>query len=67
MDIMSVFDPTGGGADVAHAGTFNANPLTMRAGEVVMLGSVVETQWVMPGDEVHIDIEGVGGALVKFV
>jgi 2-keto-4-pentenoate hydratase len=39
----------------------------LKAGEVVMLGSVVETKWVMPGDEVSIDIEGVGGALVKFV
>lgn len=35
-DIMSAFDPTDGGADLAHAGTFNANPITMRAGEVVM-------------------------------
>ncbi|MCZ6538921.1 MAG: fumarylacetoacetate hydrolase family protein [Chloroflexi bacterium] len=35
-------------------------------GEIVMLGSVVQTQWVMPGDEVQIEIEGVGGALVKF-
>jgi 2-oxo-3-hexenedioate decarboxylase/2-keto-4-pentenoate hydratase len=39
----------------------------LKTGEVVMLGSVVETQWVMPNDEVQIDIEGVGGALVKFV
>ncbi len=39
----------------------------LKAGEVVMLGSVVETHWVMPGDEVSVEIEGVGGALVKFV
>ena len=39
----------------------------LRSGEIVMLGSVVETQWVERGDEVAIDIEGVGGALVKFV
>jgi len=39
----------------------------LRSGEIVMLGSVVETQWVEHGDEVAIDIEGVGGALVKFV
>ncbi len=39
----------------------------LKTGEVVMLGSVVETQWIMPDDEVQIDIEGVGGALVKFV
>jgi glutamate-1-semialdehyde 2,1-aminomutase len=35
-DIMALFDPTGPGARVAHAGTFNANPMTMTAGEVVM-------------------------------
>jgi 2-oxo-3-hexenedioate decarboxylase/2-keto-4-pentenoate hydratase len=39
----------------------------LKTGEVVMLGSVVETQWVMPGDEVQVEIEGIGGALVKFV
>ncbi|MEC9293894.1 MAG: fumarylacetoacetate hydrolase family protein [Chloroflexota bacterium] len=39
----------------------------LKTGEIVMLGSVVETQWVLPGDEVSIDIDGVGGALVKFV
>lgn len=48
-----------------------ANSLASRGkhlmeGEIVMLGSVVETQWVKPGDEVAIDIEGIGGALVKF-
>ena len=35
-DIMAQFDPTGPGARIAHAGTFNANPMTMLAGEVVM-------------------------------
>ena len=35
-DIMALFDPTDGGAHVAHGGTFNANPVTMRAGEVAM-------------------------------
>lgn len=35
-DIMALLDPTRGGATLAHAGTFNANPLTMVAGEVVM-------------------------------
>lgn len=34
-DIMALFDPTEG-APLAHAGTFNANPMTMVAGEVVM-------------------------------
>ena len=35
-DVMSLFDPTGGGPAVAHSGTFNANPMTAVAGEVTM-------------------------------
>jgi glutamate-1-semialdehyde 2,1-aminomutase len=36
-DIMAQFDPAApGGARIAHAGTFNANPMTLVAGEVVM-------------------------------
>jgi glutamate-1-semialdehyde 2,1-aminomutase len=35
-DIMALFDPTGGSPRIAHAGTFNANPMTMVAGEVTM-------------------------------
>ena len=34
-DIMELFDPTSGAA-IPHAGTFNANPVTMAAGEAVM-------------------------------
>lgn len=37
-DLMAQFDPTvPGGARIAHAGTFNANPMTLVAGEAVML------------------------------
>ena len=35
-DIMALFDPSQGGAAIPHAGTFNANPMTMVAGEVTM-------------------------------
>ncbi|MCH8206554.1 MAG: aspartate aminotransferase family protein [Chloroflexi bacterium] len=35
-DVMSLFDPTGGGAALGHSGTFNANPMTVVAGEVTM-------------------------------
>ena len=35
-DIMDLFDPSDGSAAVAHAGTFNANPMTLSAGTVVM-------------------------------
>ncbi len=31
-DIMSMWDPSGGGAVVQHAGTFNGNPMTAAAG-----------------------------------
>jgi glutamate-1-semialdehyde 2,1-aminomutase len=34
-ELMDLFDPTGGAA-LAHAGTFNANPMTMVAGQVAM-------------------------------
>jgi glutamate-1-semialdehyde 2,1-aminomutase len=34
-DIMALFDPTEGAA-IPHAGTFNANPMSMVAGEVTM-------------------------------
>jgi glutamate-1-semialdehyde 2,1-aminomutase len=37
-DIMALYDPgAAGGARIAHAGTFNANPMTLVAGEAVML------------------------------
>src|SRR5262245_26983829 len=37
-DIMAQFDPTApGGARIAHAGTFNANPMTLAAGGAVLL------------------------------
>ena len=39
-DIMAQYDPTAaGGARIAHAGTFNANPMTLVAGEAVHAGA----------------------------
>jgi len=35
-EIMELFDPTSDKYDIAHAGTFNGNPLTMEAGVAVM-------------------------------
>ena len=35
-DIMSLFDPSRGDDAIPHAGTFNANPMTMVAGEATM-------------------------------
>lgn len=48
------------------ANSLAARGTYLKKGEVVMLGSVVETQWVMPGDEITATIEGVGETLVKF-
>jgi len=38
----------------------------LRAGEFVLLGSVVETRWVSPGDEVTVGIEGLGEVRATF-
>jgi len=35
-EIMQVFNPAGGHAKVPHAGTFNANPITMAAGKATL-------------------------------
>jgi 2-oxo-3-hexenedioate decarboxylase/2-keto-4-pentenoate hydratase len=40
--------------------------LGLRAGEFVLLGSVVETRWVGPGDEVAVAIEGLGEVRAAF-
>jgi 2-keto-4-pentenoate hydratase len=40
--------------------------LTVRAGEFVLLGSVVETRWVSVGDEVTVVIEGLGEVHATF-
>ena len=53
-DIMALFDPSVGGATVAHAGTFNANPMTLAAGTVVM-------EAMTP--EVYQRLNGLGEAL----
>jgi 2-keto-4-pentenoate hydratase len=38
----------------------------LRAGAFVLLGSVVETRWLAPGDRVEIAIEGLGAARAMF-
>lgn len=38
----------------------------LRAGELVMTGSMVTTQWVQPGDQVTVVLEGLGTAQVAF-
>jgi 2-keto-4-pentenoate hydratase len=39
---------------------------SLHAGEFVLLGSVVETRWVEPGDEVAVAIEGLGEVRATF-
>ncbi|HVA87531.1 MAG TPA: fumarylacetoacetate hydrolase family protein [Candidatus Saccharimonadales bacterium] len=38
----------------------------LRAGSFVMLGSVVATRWVSAGDEVEIEVDGLGRATASF-
>jgi 2-oxo-3-hexenedioate decarboxylase/2-keto-4-pentenoate hydratase len=40
--------------------------LALRAGEFVLLGSVVETRWVSAGDEVAVAIDGLGEVRATF-
>ena len=40
--------------------------ISLRSGQVVLTGSVVATQWVERGDQVRVDVEGLGAAEVVF-
>ncbi len=72
-DIMRLFDPTQEVTPISHAGTFNANPVTMRAGEVVMnhltqdvyyrinaMGEVLRNKLSVTFDELEIPIRVTG-------
>jgi 2-keto-4-pentenoate hydratase len=48
------------------ADTLAARGRHLRAGEFVLLGSVVETRWVEAGDLVEVEIEGLGRASARF-
>lgn len=39
---------------------------TLRAGEFVLLGSIVETRWVSKGDLVEIELKGLGTSSARF-
>lgn len=67
---------TGRGADVlGHpleslawlANQRSARGLGLRAGDFVLLGSLVETKWVARGDTVEVAIDGLGRAAATFV
>ena len=75
MTVNGVEVGTGRGADVMghpfEALVWLANGLArqgrgLEAGEFVLTGSVVETKWLEPGDEVVAAIEGLGEARARF-
>jgi 2-keto-4-pentenoate hydratase len=38
----------------------------LRAGQIVLTGSLVKTVWLNPGDEVVMDLSGLGTVTVDF-
>jgi len=48
------------------AGSRVARGSPLRAGTFVMLGSIVTTKWVLTGDEVRIEVDGLGEARASF-
>ena len=44
-----------------------ARGLGISEGEFALLGSVVQTQWLGPGDRVEIEIDGLGRASAEFL
>jgi 2-oxo-3-hexenedioate decarboxylase/2-keto-4-pentenoate hydratase len=48
------------------ANSLNDRGEGLKQGEIVMLGSLVQTQWVNLMDRVEVEIEGLGGAAVWF-
>jgi 2-keto-4-pentenoate hydratase len=74
--INGVEDGRGTGADVLdhphHALTWLANHLAangnaLRAGQIVLTGSLVKTVWLKPGDKVTMDCSGLGAVQASFV
>lgn len=48
------------------AESFAARGKVLIPGEFILLGSVVETKWVQPGDLVEIEVDGLGKARAQF-
>jgi 2-oxo-3-hexenedioate decarboxylase/2-keto-4-pentenoate hydratase len=48
------------------ANALNARGQSLRAGDLVLLGSLVQTQWIDPGQMIEITIDGLGKAAVRF-
>jgi 2-keto-4-pentenoate hydratase len=73
--VNGVEDGRGTGADVLghphHALAWLANHLAasgkaLRAGQIVLTGSLVKTVWLKPGDAVTMDLSGLGAVQVSF-
>ena len=39
----------------------------LRAGEIVLLGSIVKTQWLAPGDKVVVEMDHLGKVFAEFL
>jgi 2-oxo-3-hexenedioate decarboxylase/2-keto-4-pentenoate hydratase len=48
------------------ANALNERRRCLREGEIVLLGSVVQTRWLEAGDEVEVDIDGLGKVRAVF-
>ncbi|MDH3664548.1 MAG: fumarylacetoacetate hydrolase family protein, partial [Alphaproteobacteria bacterium] len=48
------------------ASALNARGRSLQEGEIVLLGSIVQTAWVAAGDRVDITIDGLGSANLRF-
>ena len=48
------------------ANTFNARGRSLHAGDIVLLGSIVQTRWLDAGDVVEVEIDGLGKAKASF-
>ncbi len=48
------------------ANTLSKFGITLNAGDVVLSGSLVPLEPVVPGDEMHLEVEGIGTASVRF-
>ena len=49
------------------ANTLGERGIPFKAGEIILSGSLVPLESVVPGDEMHVDIEGIGECSVQFV
>jgi 2-oxopent-4-enoate/cis-2-oxohex-4-enoate hydratase len=49
------------------ANTLSQFGIPLKAGEVILSGSLVPLESVAPGDKMHLELDGVGSATVKFI